>query len=190
MKSSIPFSAPLGTISIFPGISCLPAGWVICDGSSITKASIPKGFAALAKALNQKSTGTAVTLPDLKNRFIIGAGKSKKSGIAGGPGNHNHNVAKKTKIFTTSSDGAHSHKYPYGSGASDWFTGNVTSGTGNRTYRAKNETTETSGDGVHTHEVSVTIPQFPTKEVSATGGTWLNRPKYAALCYMIKIGIE
>ena len=54
-----------GIIAIWSGsIVEIPSGWVICDGNNGT--------------------------PDLRNRFVIGAGDTYAVGANGGAANHNH----------------------------------------------------------------------------------------------------
>lgn len=67
-------SLPTGIITLWVGaIVDIPEGWALCDGNNGT--------------------------PDLRNRFIVGAGDTYDPGDNGGNNNHDHN-------FTT--DG-HSH---------------------------------------------------------------------------------
>lgn len=67
-------TVPIGIITAWSGaIVDIPDGWVLCDGNSGT--------------------------PDLRNRFVVGAGDTYAVDASGGAVNHNH-------VFT--SDG-HSH---------------------------------------------------------------------------------
>lgn len=79
---------PKGGIIMWSGsISAIPTGWALCNGQNGT--------------------------PDLRNRFIVGAGSSYAVGDKGGAvekettsnGAHTHSFSK-----TTSSNGAHTHK--------------------------------------------------------------------------------
>ncbi len=71
---------PAGTIVLwFGSIGSIPAGWIICDGGGGS--------------------------PDLKNKFVVGAGDTYAVDDTGGAANHNH-------PFT--GDG-HNHTFPAGS---------------------------------------------------------------------------
>jgi len=74
-------SLPKGVICLWYGpIVSIPPGWVICDGSNDT--------------------------PDLRDRFLVGAGSTYAVDAVGGGVNHNH---------TFTSDG-HSHTLDDGAG--------------------------------------------------------------------------
>jgi len=93
-------TTPAGIIALWHGaIVDIPAGWAQCDGNNGT--------------------------PDLKNKFIVGAGDTYNPGDTGGSTNHNHN-------FT--GDG-HQHDFPAGNdigGGNDYdkiTSGEVVTGT-------------------------------------------------------------
>lgn len=72
-------SIPTGIICIWSGsIGSIPAGWALCDGNYGT--------------------------PDLRDRFVVGAGDAYSVGDIGGANTHTHN-------FTTN---GHSHSIPGG----------------------------------------------------------------------------
>jgi len=52
------YAAPVGVVAMWAGsISSIPNGWALCDGS-----------------IKRDRNGNAITLPDLRERFIVGAG--------------------------------------------------------------------------------------------------------------------
>lgn len=62
-----------GTIAIWFGLaSSIPAGWALCDGTGYT------------------NNGLAFTTPDLRDRFVIGAGNLYSVGTTGGNTTHTH----------------------------------------------------------------------------------------------------
>ena len=88
---------PVGVISLWYGSSgSVPTGWAICNGSTVNKSD---------------GSGT-VTVPDLRDRVVIGAGSTYATGATGGAttasgisttaGAHTHTA-------TTSSGGSHDH---------------------------------------------------------------------------------
>lgn len=60
------YGAPTGTIAMYSGTSA-PEGWVLCNGGTATSRS-----------------GGSVSIPDLRNKFIIGAGSSYGLNSTGG----------------------------------------------------------------------------------------------------------
>jgi len=110
--SSIPFAykgndirSPVGSIAQYSGKTS-PSGWLICDGSTVT-ASDGK-YADLATILNSAygvttNNSNSITLPNLKNYFLLGASVTKTLGSKGGSSSitlttnqlpsHNHNVS-------------------------------------------------------------------------------------------------
>lgn len=62
------YSLPVGVIQMWAGsTSNIPTGWTLCDGSTRTDRN-----------------GASVTVPDLRNKFIVGAGSSYSPGNTGG----------------------------------------------------------------------------------------------------------
>jgi len=87
-------SIPKGVIVLWSGaIASIPAGWAICDGTNGT--------------------------PNLRDRFVVGAGTSYAVGAAGGNVNHNHGVT----------DPGHTHNLNSGTNISVVSTGNYSNWT-------------------------------------------------------------
>jgi microcystin-dependent protein len=62
---------PVGTIVAWGGASSsIPAGWMLCNGKAVSKATYPELFAALGTSWG--SSGTNFNLPDLRGRFLRG----------------------------------------------------------------------------------------------------------------------
>ena len=152
---------PVGGIIIWSGAqNAIPTGWALCDGSS--------------------------GRPDLRNRFVIGAGSSYSVGSTGGFSD----AINISHTHTTNSTGSHAH------GVSDpghihsyLRTTNFASGGGdasNRRAPFQETSTNTAGNftgisissgGSHSHNVNS----------SGSSGTGRNLPPYYALCYIIKL---
>lgn len=168
---------PAGVIVMWSGqTSAIPTGWALCDGSSGT--------------------------PDLRDKFIMGAGSSNELSTGGTNSLTiaSANLPSHTHSFsaTTSSAGAHTHSITdpghdhyglYYSGGDGGDNGGAASGNDSipNTGNSQNlgTTTDTTGitidsAGAHTHTVSGTT--------GATGsGTAIdNRPAYMALAYIMK----
>jgi hypothetical protein len=140
---------PSGGILLWSGsIGSIPAGYVLCNGNNST--------------------------PDLRDRFIVGAGSTYAVDATGGSADatlptHTH-TATSTSVVT---DPSHNHNYTttIGSGA----TGNIQSGGGN----AASQATTSSATGI-------TVATTTTNANAGTSGTNANLPPYYALCYIMK----
>jgi len=133
---------PSGGIIIWSGSSAsIPSGWLLCDGSSST--------------------------PDLRNRFVVGAGSTYAVNATGGSADaivvsHTHTA--------TVTDPGHSHSVPSGGPVSSSIR-----------Y-------ETSGTAFSASQTTGTATTGITVANSTTGssGTNANLPPYYALCYIMK----
>jgi hypothetical protein len=69
---------PVGTIQIYPGASA-PAGWLICDGSGISRSTYSDLFAAIGTTYGSGDGATTFNLPDLVGKFVRGLGGDSAS---------------------------------------------------------------------------------------------------------------
>ena len=137
---------PAGLISIWSGaIGAVPSGWYLCDGTNGT--------------------------PDLRNRFIVGAGSTYSVGANGGSADaitvtHTHTAT------TTTTDTGHTHSIgtssQSGTVAGGGLVGYTTSGGTSGTNTALNITATT------------------TNANAGVSGTNANLPPYWALAYIQK----
>lgn len=143
---------PSGMIMIWSGtINDIPTGWELCDGAN--------------------------NRPDLRDKFVIGAGPKFTVGATGGDANAS--VISHTHSFTatTATGGTHNHDQRWGQASGD--SGNY-SGNNLQNFTNYAQTGVTADAGSHTHTVSGTT--------ASTGfsGENANLPPYFALCYIIK----
>jgi len=142
---SLASGAPYGLVVIWSGsIVTIPQGWYLCNGSNST--------------------------PDLRDKFVIGAGGSY--GINATGGSSDAIVVSHTHAATSSvSDPGHTHSYTGTSGTAN--TGG--SSCCGATY--PNTNTGSSGTGI---SVSTSV------DAAGSSGTNANLPPYYALCYIMK----
>lgn len=163
---------PSGGIIMWSGsIASIPSGWFLCDGANGT--------------------------PNLRDRFIVGAGSAYAVGATGGADTvalsqanlpaHTH-----TLTATTSADGVHTHAFYGGSDVS----GNVAGAT--RGTAQVLGACESGGGGAYTTNFGGSLAQIAanspshTHTVSGTtssvgsGTAHENRPPYYALAYIMK----
>jgi len=166
-------AVPTGCIIMWSGIVAnIPSGWLLCDGTNGT--------------------------PDLRGRFVLGAGGTYSVGDSGGQESitdvpsHSHNLSGNTSsggdhthTGSTSNTGAHTHGVPantgygitYNNGIHNWNSGNINTTTSSAGAHSHNFTT--ASGGAHTHTLSGTA--------AATGSASVDiRPPYYALCYIMK----
>ena len=171
---------PIGGIILWSGsVASVPSGWALCNGSNGT--------------------------PDLRDRFVVGAGSAYAVGATGGANevtlnttqipSHTHSVT-----ASTDSQGAHSHgvndpghshsisfnRTQKSNNATPFMLSDPNVGENNNGTATYSVTTATTGisiasAGAHTHSITGTA--------AATGGGLAheNRPPYYALAYIMKV---
>jgi len=158
-----PSSVPTGCILLWSGsIGSIPSGWALCNGLNGT--------------------------PDLRDKFIVGAGSTYA--VDGTGGSANAIVVSHTHTASTASAGNHTHLIVADvasfTGLSPWSGGTYLRQGGSVAdsgYRLQGSDTDptvgsTSTAGAHTHSVTV--------DTAGTSGTNANLPPYYALCYIMK----
>ena len=139
-----------GMIMLWSGsTSSVPNGWRLCDGTGGT--------------------------PDLRNRFVVGAGDTYAVDTTGGSANAV--VVSHSHTGSTNTTGNHNHGgVPKGGNA--WFQKYSTGGNwGNEKDGGSGGATSASGNHAHSF----------TTASSGSSGTDKNLPPYYALCYIMKV---
>ena len=160
---------PTGTIVAYGGNSA-PTGWQLCNGGTASSS-------ALQTVLGQSN------VPDLRDRFIIGAGNSYSRHNTGG--SKDATLVSHSHPFSASTTGGnHNHQYI------DQY---VVINNGYRPWPASNNdcaarNVNTGSGGAHTHTVSgntgASVPN--TTDTLGESATNKNLPPYYALCYIMK----
>ena len=73
---------PVGTIIPFAG-SAAPDGWVTCNGQLLNRNTYAKLFSVIGTTYGS-TTGDNFRVPDIRDRFLTGAGSSYSIGATGG----------------------------------------------------------------------------------------------------------
>ena len=159
---------PQGIIAMWSGaVNNIPGGWALCDGTNGT--------------------------PNLRDRFIVGAGSTYAPGATGGANTHTHtasaaNTTAGTTIgattLTVAQIPAHMHELSNGgkilsTGVGSAFLSSGASGTPVQ-YGAYVDST--GGAGSHTHTATGTAHTH-----TVTVATGDNLPSYYALAYIMKL---
>lgn len=82
---------PAGAIVAYGG-SAAPDGWLLCDGSAVSRTTYADLFAVLGTSHGAGDGTTTFGLPDLRDRFVRGKGASSSVGDTGGAATHVHAV--------------------------------------------------------------------------------------------------
>ena len=151
-------AVPTGAILMWSGsIATIPTGWLICDGTNGT--------------------------PDLRSRFVVGAGSTYAVNATGGSANatlvsHSHTASSSSSV----TDNGHQHVV-------NTWVGNGAQGadgaavTGNNTQTAFGNFFSAGADTATTNISVSTSTSISTEGSSATNA---NLPPYLALAYIMK----
>lgn len=112
---------PAGMISAYGGSSA-PAGWLLCDGSAVSRTTYAALFAAISTAYGTGDGSTTFNIPDLRQRFPLGKATSGTGATLGGTGgaiDHDHDsplttgapsaTIAATNLLTTAASPTHTH---------------------------------------------------------------------------------
>lgn len=91
-----------GLIVMWPSDS-IPDGWLLCDGSSVLRATYPDLFAAIGTTFGA-ADGTHFNLPNVKGRVVVGKDGSQTEFDAMG-----ETGGEKTHMLTTAEMPSHTH---------------------------------------------------------------------------------
>lgn len=162
---------PSGFIGMWSGsIASIPSGWYLCDGTNGT--------------------------PNLRDRFIVGAGDSYAVGAIGGAASvtltesqipsHNHTITATSASAGghthTINDPGHTHSYTLKTTAGGSTVGGDPNSLVNGSANTGSSTTGITVNSVadHTHTITATAGN------TGGGGSHENRPPYYALAYIMK----
>lgn len=151
-------NTPPGGIIMYGG-STIPTGWLLCDGSAVSRTAYALLFAAIGTSFGAGDGSTTFNLPDLRDRFPLGV-STKSLGQTGGGGSH-------------SSNGGHTHDGHGASiGAHGTANNTTTGGAADRATDGTHAGTHSS-DGSHTHNAHTIANDLV--------------PPYQAVNFLIKI---
>jgi hypothetical protein len=149
VTTAVANAIPAGTIVLWSGAtSAIPTGWLICDGTSST--------------------------PDLRNRFVVGAGSTYSVDATGGSADaslpsHTHTA--------TVTDPGHNHTIAGGDGSAS-----ITFANGGSAGRPSGTGSSHQTGVISTATTGITVANS-TEGVTATNA---NLPPYYALAYIMK----
>lgn len=189
---------PVGVVEAFAG-SNAPNGWLICDGSQVSRALYPELFSVIGTTYGSGDGFTTFTLPDLRGRTI--AGKDGVNNMNNGPTNRltsTHFGASGTALGNSGGNEAHtldtnqmpshshtqnSHSHTFDRG--EWTTAGAAGGAvgvwGATKYTTQNTSgvtatnQNTGGGNAHNNTQPTIILNYIIKAVSELPrGGWYN----------------
>lgn len=97
------------------GGSSAPTGWLLCDGSTVSRTTYSGLFAIVGTTYGAGDGSTTFTLPDMRGRMPIGKKSTDTDFQTLGQTGGQKTVQAHTHTGTTSTDGSHQHTYVRGS---------------------------------------------------------------------------
>ena len=191
----------VGEIKMWGGSAInLPAGWLTCDGSSLSTTAYPNLFAAIG--YSYCGSGSSFNLPDLRGRTAVGlgthadvnaVGDNDGIAVASRRPNHVHTIAahKHSKGSLSISGGSHRHSLPLMndgcmSGCSGWGYGDQAARSTGGSVDSTNFFTPPS---THTHpnsEFSGVVGKTDGVDGDANIESSAMGPAYLTINYIIK----
>lgn len=147
---------PSGALIMWAGSSSTPpTGWLVCDGTAISRTTYSGLYAVIGTTFGTGDGSTTFNLPDMRDRFVVGAGTTYSRNDKGGAATANlaHTHTTGDHALTTAELASHSHAP--GGDATLFLTDGTTAvspalGTGSA--YAKRTATGTAGSGTaHNH---------------------------------------
>lgn len=164
VTAAILAALPAGVIMIWSGSSgAIPSGWLLCDGTSGT--------------------------PNLRDKFVVGAGSAYAVGATGGSANatlvsHSHTITITDPTHTHTAnvtDPAHTHNLPGGTSSG----GTIQTQLGVNST-ASNGVSAAASTGITVANVAAATGITASSNTQGSSATNANLPPYYALCYIMK----
>lgn len=125
---------PTGALVMY-GAAAAPVGWLLCDGTAVSRATYAALFAVLGTAYGVGDGSTTFNLPDMRQRFPLGlaaSGTGNTLGVSGGAIDHTHVSAHSHTVgtlVTGANIGTSTFAGGAGSAAADGHTHTITGST-------------------------------------------------------------
>lgn len=153
---------PTGEVTMFAGSSA-PTGWLICDGSQVSRTTYADLFAVISTTYGVGDGSTTFNLPNAAGKVPVGVGDAGGTfrghtnhtlGQTGGEETHQLSTSELPSLAHTHTQGAHTHNYQQetagGTGGTAGSTrGSTTSSTDSGTGGTTASANPSTGPGDH-----------------------------------------
>ena len=184
LKGNLLVEGNAGMIQMYAG-QYAPQGWLLCDGSAVGREAFSKLFSVIGTTYGAGDGSTTFNLPDLRDRFPVGAGLTYSRNSKGGADTVTlttnqipaHTHGKSGAITNGITGGSHTHSMK-----SIWSDGSGSSSAYTMSSNRK-QTTRSTDSQTHTHNL-------PAHEHTSVGGGQAheNRPPYIGVNFIICTG--
>jgi microcystin-dependent protein len=168
--------SPTGSLTMWAGaVASPPTGWLACNGANVSRTTYSALFAVIGTSFGIGDNSTTFGLPNLLNRFPVGAGGTYALAATGGSANatlvsHTHTAT------STVTDPQHSHTIRGSFGGGNGGAQTAGAGTLN--------TVTYSEQGTNSASTGITVAT--TNSTEGASATNANLPPYIAVGFIIK----
>jgi microcystin-dependent protein len=161
---------PAGFIMAFAG-QTVPAGWLVCDGSTISRGSYAALFAAIGTTWGAGDGSSTFSLPPLQGRGLFGVGGTiPQVGATGGSPTH---------TITIPQLPAHSHPHPHTHTINHDHANPANAGSHKHALQTTNIGKDEAGTNVNSLSRGTAGGSDTTGPVETTGNHTHNIPSYS-----------
>lgn len=109
-------AVPVGSVTMWAGDTTdVPDGWNLCDGSAISRSTYSDLYTLLGNTFGAGDGSTTFNVPDMTDRFVVGAGSSYSRNSKGGSSSnnlsHTHTVNTHSHSISQHSHTVSSHRH-------------------------------------------------------------------------------
>jgi len=177
---------PIGGIVIWSGaVGSPPDGFILCDGTAISRTDFATLFTIVGTTFGSGNGSSTFNIPNLRDRFIVGAGDGYNLNATGGSStttlatanlpSHSHTIGGNTGDVNLS----HNHSY---NSATYPGSGPEQNQSGGPEDRTSFNVSKTTGNALGNHNHSLPANTGNT----GSGSSFDNKPPYIALAYIIR----
>ena len=197
-------AAPIGALQMYAGQTA-PSGWLLCQGQAISRTDYAQLFAVIGTTYGDGDGSTTFNLPDMQDRFPVGAGSNYNLNSKGGEDSvtltdlevaHGHGFTAPTVGGGATTSGGmsanakHSHSFEYAQ-----YGRQTGSSTASALQYSGSSKATSEADISHTHSIPAHSHTVTGGGVANLGGTSAdrtaheNRPPYIGINFIIFAGV-
>lgn len=149
LRVAIDEAAPVASVKEYAGSVAPPAGWLLCDGSAVSRTTYADLFAAVSTTYGVGDGSTTFNVPDMRGRVAVGLNPGGGPGISNiRAGSLNDSAGSEYHTLVTNEMPNHVHSVSI-TAVGDHTHSGTTNTTGNH-----NHSGTTGAAGAHNHGIS------------------------------------